>query len=246
MGTLTRDTLFEAPADADWRPLESRDRLPDAARRYLDWAVPEDAPQAHVVRLGGTGQLKLKGWCPFRSEQVIHRERGMIWTAEVRMGALPIFGADSIVDGHGGMNWRLLGLVPVVRQQGADIDRSAAGRMAGEFVWLPTALLGAKVDWSESTDTEAVARISLQGFEHVVRIQIDGEGRPETISLLRWGSVTGDPYSLLPFGVVVEETRRFGAYRLPSCLRAGWHFGTDQYESEGVFFRSTIDEAEFR
>jgi len=38
-------------------------------------------------------------------------------------------------------------------------------------------------------------------------------------------------------------TRSFGGYTLPTRLRAGWHFGTERFESEGEFFRVTIDDA---
>jgi len=44
----------------------------------------------------------------------------------------------------------------------------------------------------------------------------------------------------------VTRERSFGGYTLPTRLRAGWHFGTERFESEGEFFRVTIDDAVFR
>jgi hypothetical protein len=52
-----------------------------------------------------------------------------------------ISGFDQYVAGQGQMRWRLLRLLPMVQAQGPDLSRSAAGRVVGEAIWLPTALL---------------------------------------------------------------------------------------------------------
>jgi hypothetical protein len=36
------------------------------------------------------------------------------------------------------MLWRLFGALPFIGAKGADVTRSAAGRLAGEFVPMPT------------------------------------------------------------------------------------------------------------
>jgi hypothetical protein len=62
----------------------------------------------------------------------------------------------------------------------------------------------------------------------------------------RWGNPEGAEFRYADFGALVENERAFGAYTIPSRLRAGWHFGTERCESGGEFFRVTIDEARYR
>lgn len=60
----------------------------------------------------------------------------MIWQATVWVNGLPIVGWDRFIDGKGAMQWKLLGLLPVVQADGKDITRSVIGRMQGEYVTL--------------------------------------------------------------------------------------------------------------
>jgi hypothetical protein len=48
------------------------------------------------------------------------------------------------------------------------------------------------------------------------------------------------------FGGVLESEATFGGYTIPNRVRAGWYFRTPRFESEGEFFRATIDDATFR
>jgi hypothetical protein len=38
----------------------------------------------------------------------------------------------------------------------------------------------------------------------------------------------------------------FGEYTIPTRLRLGWFFGSDRFESEGEFFRCSINNAIYR
>jgi hypothetical protein len=56
-------------------------------------------------------------------------------------------------DGRGMMNFRLWGLLPTARAQGADIDKSALGGLATEATWVPSCLLpqrGARAEFETS------------------------------------------------------------------------------------------------
>lgn len=50
----------------------------------------------------------------------------------------------------------------------------------------------------------------------------------------------------LDFGGLVEAEDTFDGYAIPTRIRIGWHFGSDRFESEGEFFRATVDSARFR
>jgi len=267
------DELWEsAPGAAEAAPLSG---LPPAARRYLDRAVPTETPSAAAVRLRMSGEIKLGRWLPFRAEQVLRRDRQMRWDATARMYGLPVRGFDALAAGHGEMRWKLLGLIPVLTASGPDVTRSAAGRLAAEMLWLPSAFRGDDVEWRtvesgsgsgsgagqpRRDDGEAaeVSRAGVGGVSHVrarfpvageeveLDLAVDPAGRLHGVSLERWGDPDGEGHRYVRFGAVVEGEGTFQGVTIPTRLRAGWYFGEPRFEREGEFFRCTVESAEFR
>jgi hypothetical protein len=223
-------TLWQAtaPEIASWTPLPA----------YLQRVLPPPPHAAVAVRLRMHGEIRLGTWKPFQAEEVIHRERGFVWKA--RVGTL-ITGQDSLVDGVGTASWKLLGLFPVLKAAGPDLDRSATGRWLAESLLLPTMLLpeyGAR--WQGSR-----VRLAKRGVTMELDLVHDDSGRLKEFRTQRWGNPAGGAFAPLPFGGVVEEERRFDEYTIPARLRVGWHIGTPRW-SEGEFFRMTVDQAAFR
>jgi hypothetical protein len=221
-------------------------RLPEPVRRYLEHAIPRGTPLASAVRLRMHGEIRLRRWFPFTAEQVIRWDRGMIWRATVRMWGVPVRGFDRLVDGQGEMQWKLLGIIPIIKAAGPDITRSAAGRVAGESVWLPSALAGDAVSWTARDSSHAHASFTVAGEHMELALTIGPNGRLERISFKRWGNPEGGEFRYADFGCLVENERTFGAYTIPSGLRAGWHFGAEAFESGDEFFRVIIENAQYR
>ena len=68
------------------------------------------------------GSIKLgKRWLPFRARETLTPHVGFVWAGRV---AGVIAGSDSLVDGVGTLDWKLLGLVHVAHADGPDITRS--------------------------------------------------------------------------------------------------------------------------
>jgi hypothetical protein len=221
-------------------------RLPDPARRYLEHAIAAGTPLAVAVRLRMHGEIKLRRWFPFRAEQVIRWDRGMIWRATVRMYGLPIRGFDRLIDGQGKLQWKLLGLVPVLTAAGPDISRSAAGRIAAESIWLPSVLGRDDVLWTALDSSHVHASLTVLDEGTELALAVDGVGRLESVELKRWGNPEGGDFRYVDFGGLVEDEGTFEGYTIPTRLRVGWHFGTERFESDGEFFRVTIDAASYR
>jgi len=73
--------------------------LPPVAQRYLRHALALGAKCSTCARLSMTGTIKLQpSWCKFEF--------------------------DRLVDGVGAMRWKLLGLFPVMKADGAEIARA--------------------------------------------------------------------------------------------------------------------------
>lgn len=220
--------------------------LPDVVQRYLNHAIAPGTKLASAVRLRMHGEIKLRGWLPFTAEQVICWRRGFIWRAAVRMNGLPVWGSDRLVDSVGGMRWKLLGLFPVMTASGADITRSTVGRMLAELVWLPSVLCQRDVSWTTPDAVHAHASLTLFGESTDLILTIDNQGQLESVKLRRWNNPEGAEFHYVDFGGLVEAEGTFGGYTIPTCLFVGWHFGSERFESEGAFFRVTIDQAIYR
>lgn len=139
-----------------------------------------------------------------------------------------------------------VGIIPFIHVSGPDISRSAAGRVNIEAMWLPSVLCGDGVSWTASDAFRPHARFDAHDELADIDCLIDEEGQLKTVNMPRWGNPGGAKFGYVNFGGFVEEEKRFGGYTIPSRMRAGWYFGTDRFESDGEFFRVTIDEATYR
>jgi hypothetical protein len=107
------------------------------------------------------GRLRLGRWRYFTAQQSITPPERFVWAAQTRVAGLPVRGYDRYVGGAGEMHWRLLGLVPMLSGGGPDITRSAAGRLAGESVLMPTAF--ASATWHGCADPDRVRAVNRPG-----------------------------------------------------------------------------------
>jgi len=220
------------------------DGLPEPARRWLTHAIAPGTPLWRSVELSMTGRIKLGSWRPFTARQVLCPPTGFIWAARARIAGLPVTGYDRLCSGTGEMRWRVLGLVPVMSAAGPDVTRSAAGRLAGEAVLVPTSCVHAT--WSPGRDPDrAVLTACVDGSRESAELHVGPDGSLLEVSLDRWGNPDGGGYARHPFGVSVDEETDFGGITIPSVLRAGWGSGAGG-AAGGEFFRARITAATFR
>ena len=62
----------------------------------------------------------------------------------------------------------------------------------------------------------------------------------------RWGNPGGGAFELERCGGLIEREETIGGYTIPTRVRVGWYFGTSRFETDGEFFRVTIDTAEYK
>ncbi len=254
--TKTQEISQEISLDELWNSASIADQvfypklltnLPAPARRYLEQAIAPGTLLASAVRLWMHGEIKLdKKWHPFKGEEVIYWNRGMIWRATTWMQALPIWGADRIVDGVGEMQWKILGLFPVMQASGADLTRSSVGRVQVESMWLPSVLCNPGISWMELNASQVQATFIALGESAKLTLTVNNQGVLEQIKIDRWGNPGGGAFQYSDFGGIVEAIGTFDGYTIPTRLRAGWFFGSKRFEPEGEFFRCTIDKAIYR
>ncbi len=221
--------------------------LPDPARRFLLHALATGTRLPASVRLTIEGSMRLKPdgpWLPMASEQVSAPPHGMVWQATVGRWPMRILGYDAAESGEAQMRWWLWGIVPVVRASGPDIVKSAAGRVAGEAVWIPSRLLPPTgVEWTAVDDGRAIAKVKVFGEVTAITLSVDAEGRLERVELPRWDTNGPGPPRWSTFVVEMSGERTWSGVTIGSRGRAGWRLGEpDEFE----FFRFDITEARFR
>lgn len=217
--------------------------LPAPARRLLASSLIEGAELTSGVVLTMEGEIKLKGWTPFRARQVVRAGTGFVWDATVGRGPLRFVGADTYHHGRGSLDFRLWGLIPVARASGPDVDRSARGRLAAETVaWLPQALTpAAGARWTPVDDERAVVTVPVDDDAFDVTVSVDAEGHLRELSMLRWGDPDGS-FAEHRFGSTVEDVATFDGVTIASAGRVAWHRGSDRRD-DGEFFRYRITDA---
>ncbi len=226
---------------------EMAEDLPAPARRYLLRAIAPGTRIARAVelRMHGGMRLQRKGEpAPFTGEQIIS-EGGYIWRARVRSRAMQISGYDRFVNDEAELRWWLYDTFPVASAAGANVSRSAAGRLAGEFIFLPGALLPQRgAEWQAIDDSTALVRVTI-GLEQVeVTVSVQENGRLRGLSINRWNSdAKNGAVGFLRFDVdEFAQERTFGGYTIPTQFRAGWRLGT----REGFpFYYGSIDGARY-
>jgi hypothetical protein len=216
--------------------------LPEPARRFLTWAIAPGTPLARAVELEMHGQLLLEpGGEPLRmtARQILAPPDGFIWTARAGRGLLRITGYDRYSAGTGEMRWRMYGLIPVMTATGADVTRSAAGRLAMEAVLMPAALVPVRgARWEAVDDSTARFHLTVGDERVATDLTVAIDGRPVRASAMRWQGERPGGAGYVRFDVEMDGQVTVGGYTLPRRVQAGWELG----EPDGFrFFDATLD-----
>ncbi len=218
--------------------------LPPAARRFLTYSIAPGAPLTATVLLDMEGLIKLERWMPFHARQVLRARDGFVWEASVGDQPFVFRGGDSYRQGRGALEFRLWGLLPVARGVGADIDRSAAGRLAAETVaWAPQALtpqMGAV--WAGIDDTYATVTVPVGDDAVDVTVGVDRAGRLRELTMQRWGNPDGGDFGFHSFGGDIDARQEFSGVTIATSGRVWWGSGTEDH-ANGTFFRYRITRA---
>ncbi|MEV5570144.1 DUF6544 family protein [Spirillospora sp. NPDC052269] len=225
---------------------ELADRLPVAARRWLLHAIAPGTPLLTTALLETHGRIRVNGrWWPYDAEQVLRPFQGFVWAATTRRGGLPVTGFDEYRNGQGRTHWRILGRLPMISESGSDASRSAAGRLASEFVLAPAAALSPAIQWEHLDDTSAIAHVAIGSDVHPVTLTVLPSGQLISVATPRWGDPGGDGFGEHLFGMRVQRERTFDGFTVPSLAQAGWGLGTADWR-DGEFFRFVLDHAAYR
>lgn len=118
----------------------------DRARGIMSHEEEPDRTNDYTrVVIEQRGEMRLKpdgGWLPFTAEQWFAvTEVAFCWHARVKMAPFVTAVVDDAFDGgHGRLDARLWGALPIAHGEGPELDRGEAQRYLAELPWNPDAL----------------------------------------------------------------------------------------------------------
>lgn len=241
---MARQSLLElaGPARGRFDPA-SIGSLPEPAQRYFLYTLQPGALLHGAVEIAMRGEIGLgtkdqPNYRAMQAQQILAPPYGLLW--QLKAGYLS--GSDAAMPGLSWTRFWLLGILPVVRVGGnEDHRRSAFGRVVAEGAfWAPASLLpGDTVRWESMDNNTARAVVSFAGLEQAVDITVADDGRPTRVVMQRWSNENPEKlFREQPFGGELSDFKDFGAYRLPTRVDGGNHFGSNDYFP---FYRARVD-----
>ncbi|KKB86797.1 hypothetical protein VW29_00630 [Devosia limi DSM 17137] len=222
--------------------------LPEVAQRYFNHAIKPGTPLQTTVQLQMDGKFLLGDRQEYQTYdmtayQVLAPPSEFVWVPSMRSGLLRITGSDALVEGEGWTRFWINSLVPVVNQGASpDLNRSALTRAAMEAIWVPASLLPENGAAWEQTGPNT-ARVTFSTGVEPVGITLAVDGKVVEIVSMRWSNENADKvFRLQRFGGAVEAEASFGGYTIPSRVKMGNHYGTENYLP---FFQVAVTEAQY-
>lgn len=225
------------PEGGEASPARDFADLPAPARRFLLHSLPPSGPLATAVELDLEQRVKvhkMKHDSPYhvyRMCMVLSAGRGMTATGWLRNGT-PRSVLFWYAQGVGEVREALFDLIPVVGRSGVEVSKSLRDRALGDLFLLPSAFLPQNgAQWEAIDDEQAKVTVTLDDKQLPLVLRIDPEGRLREVTVQRWASVGTEDggFTMIPFGMTVEEERTFDGYTIASYLRGGWWYATDRY-----------------
>ena len=203
------------------------DGLPEPARRYLRFAIPDDAPAIRTARLRHEGFFRTKPdqpWMPITGEQYFTAAApGFVWAA--RVAAMPlvwIVARDCLLDGRGHMLVKVESIFTIADARGPEIDQGARLRWLVEAAWFPYAFAGDAIEWQPVDAHSARVTLRDQVLPVSAVVEIDADGRLASLRAERYRDLGGGKAALSRWGGRYEAYRDFGGFRVPTSVDVTW------------------------
>jgi hypothetical protein len=170
--------------------------LPAAAQRYFRHAGVLGKPMPRLVRLTQKGRIRGSSeaaWMTFEADETYSTSPpAFVWRAWFPSKSLPVaLGRDEYLDGEGSIVMKMLSLVPLADEHGAELGLAGLMRYLNETMWFPAALLGPNVSITAIDEGSFRATLADRGMTAEAVFFIDAEGRLTNFRAPRFNTRTG-------------------------------------------------------
>ena len=203
--------------------------LPEPARRYLRFMRVVGRPRDRSFQACFTGRFRLRpdgAWMPCRAWQYNSAaEPARVYSMRVDVaGIVPMFAVDTYAHGRGRMEGKLLGIFPVARAEGPELDVGELTTYLNDALLVaPSMLLCPAGTWSPVDHRSFDITMADAGLTVTGRVTVDEGGLVVEFA-------TTDRYAALPEGMVrarwttpVAGWTDIRGRRVPVRASATWH-----------------------
>lgn len=205
------------------------ERLPAVVRRYLASALVATSPArprcAHLVQSAELRMGPNKPWKALRCEQVIATGHpGFVWYAEQPFGPISIVRViDAYVSGHGYLQARLFGSLPVANASGPELDRGELMRYLAELAWAPDAIVfNHALRWRAIEDNAVVVEADSDGGVAQVRLYFDRQGNIVEMQADERNAMENGKLVPRPWRGLFSDHHVIGGRRIPTRAEVGY------------------------
>lgn len=213
------------------------DHLPEPLRAFVIRSLSgADNDDVAGIQLEQRGEMRLSPggeFMPFTAEQFIAARRTrFLWHARVRMAPFVTAVVDDAFEGgHGRLDAKVWGVLPVARGRGELIDRGEIQRYLAELPFCPFAFLHNPDLRYRSLGAREV-RVFIGEETCRVDLRFDGEGDlRETFSDTR-----ARGKQVQPWRGRYHDYRNFGSLRVPARAEVSWEPAGDPF----VYWRGEL------
>lgn len=193
--------------------------LPSCVQQWLQKSGVVGKEKIHTIRLKQQGRMRMeegKPWMPIEAVQYINVDHpGFVWKARVKAAPLTyLLGKDKYDQGHGYMQIKLFGLIPVVNANpGKEMDQGAMMRFLAEMIWYPSAAINDYITWEELDAYTARATMTWQGTTAAMNFKFNDKGDLVSNFGPRYRETNGT-FELTDWGGVARSYKEFGGIRV--------------------------------
>jgi Family of unknown function (DUF6544) len=130
---------------------------------------------------------------------------------------------DFYAAGNGGLEARLLGLVPVMRQRGPETTRGELIRYLAELPWVPHAIrANRQLEWRELDGQTVEVATQVRAERVAVKLEFDPAGDIVHAYADSRPYPEGKTFVPRPWGGVFGDYRDLTGVRLPTTAEVSW------------------------
>jgi hypothetical protein len=215
-------------------------------QRYFLHAIQAGTPLASSLHFSWSGVVRDANdtkWLPVEVNETLTPGVGFAISGIAKLGIIPLKGTAYCFEGSARTKVWLANALPIFDAKDTEHHADLVKRLAMWSILVPSALLPKRgVVWEAEDEEHLTATIGSNGGSIRLLLTIGPNGEVREVLSERFGQEVG-VHEYIPFGFIVENERHFNGYTVPSSIRAGWWYGSENYKE---WERWTLDEARYR
>ena len=214
-----------------------RSELPVPVQKYFDLVLKQGNKHIMSVDLTHEGYFKTSEksrWIKIKGKQFFRTDKPWFrWT-----GRTALFKAvDCFEDGSGKLIVKLLGIIPIVKEEGAHVDQAELLRWLGESFWFPSNFLPSEnLSWDEVDSNTARVNYKYKDISISYLVSFNDKGEMTRLETERYRQ-EGE---IIPWVGKVSDYRDFDGFLVPTHIEASWMLEEREYQYVD-FYVETIE-----